>query len=739
MFDWLKPHDVLWLIPAAPLLACLWIVVVGHVVRRQYAHRPVILAIAFSAVLSYYLLLKVVPDHFGTPLAHDQHAQEHKPADHEHADHKDGDHKGSDHKDGDHKADDQKAVAHKDGDHKTEEHPVAKAKPSTAISVNVFGETERDGKVTPVPWIRIGDPQGVPTLLVLPTLRADAMTALMLVMVTTVSLLVAVFASSYMKGDPGYPRFFAAISAFVFSMCMLVLAGNFVLMFVFWEAVGLCSYLLIGFWFKKPSAAAAAKKAFVVNRIGDLGFILGIFMVWQTFDGSIDFDTIFGDPSVIARVVTMQPEILTTICVLLFVGAVGKSAQFPLHVWLPDAMEGPTPVSALIHAATMVTAGVYLVARCTPLFVHAPTAQLIVSGIGATTALVAAITALTQYDLKRVLAYSTVSQLGYMFMALGAAAAGKEFATLAITFAMFHMFTHAFFKAVLFLSAGSVMHSMGDVIDMRRFSGLRKALPITHITFLAGALALAGFPLLSGFWSKDEILAIVYEASRHPKHGEFFTVIMGVALLTSLMTAFYTFRAYFMTFWGPEKFPEEAGHHPHDAPPAMAIPLLLLGIAALVVGGATGPTHLYGNYLAQTPGLPAAHHHAPNVPMMIISSVLAIAGISLAYLCYVSSPGISRNMKSGMTWLHTWSLEGLKLDAIYLKWIVKPLRLVAQISEFIDRWVIDVIVDCVGFLPGLFGAVLRPIHNGFVQSYAMVMLIGLVVCLVTALRVLAGM
>ena len=698
MFDWLKPHDVLWLIPAAPLLACLWVLVVGHVVRRQYAHRPVILAIAFSAVLSWHLLINVVPSGFAAPAKHDEH-------DHDH-------------------------------DHGSGSHTVEL--PSQAISTNVFGETNVKGTIVPTPWIRIGAADGVPTLLVLPTLRADAMTALMLVMVTTVSLLVAIFASGYMHGDPGYPRFFASISLFVFSMCMLVLAGNFLLMFVFWEAVGLCSYLLIGFWYKKPSAAAAAKKAFVVNRIGDFGLILGIFFIWQSFDGKLDFDTIIGDPSEIAGLVANQPEILTTICLLLFIGAIGKSAQFPLHVWLPDAMEGPTPVSALIHAATMVTAGVYLVARCTPLFIHSPTAQMFVAGIGATTALVAAITALTQYDLKRVLAYSTVSQLGYMFMALGAAGAGKELATLAVTFAMFHMFTHAFFKAVLFLSAGSVMHSMGDVIDMRRFSGLRKALPIAHITFLAGALALAGFPLLSGFWSKDEILSILFEATKHPEHGGFYKIILGVALLTSLMTAFYTFRAYFMTFWGEEKFPAEAGPHPHDAPPAMAIPLLILGVAAVVVGGIAGPTHLYGDYLSHTPGLPESHHHAPNVMMMAVSSVLAIVGIGLAYLCYVASPAISRNLKSGLSLMHNWSQEGLMLDRLYLCYVVKPLRLIAKIAEFFDRWVIDVVVDCVGFVPGLFGAVLRPIHNGSVQSYAVVMLIGLVACLVSVLTVLAG-
>ena len=345
-------------------------------------------------------------------------------------------------------------------------------------------------------------------------LQADAMTAFMLAMVTSVSLLVAVFAAGYMHGDPGYPRFFAEVSLFVFSMCMLVLAGNFLLLFVFWEGVGLCSYLLIGFWYRRPSAAAAAKKAFVVNRIGDFGFLLGIFLIWTTF-GSLDFADVLHNPQATGeyRRGATGPGHVDLLVVVPRRG--GKIAQFPLHVWLPDAMEGPTPVSALIHAATMVTAGVYVVARCTPLFVLAPTAHLVVSGIGATTALLAALIALTQFDLKRVLAYSTVSQLGYMFMALGAGAAGPEAATAATTAGMFHLFTHAFFKALLFLAAGSVMHAMGDVIDMRRFGGLRRALPITHWTFLCGAAALAGFPFLSGFWSKDDILAVLHGASEH--------------------------------------------------------------------------------------------------------------------------------------------------------------------------------------------------------------------------------
>lgn len=430
MFEWLH-NNALWLIPAAPLLASLWIVVVGQFCRRHNAHRPVILALAVSFLATLVLVFSIVPQTFA------------------HHDEGEGEH-----------------AAHAAADHDRDEH--AEAAGGKLVKPDELASSPTTRQI--YQWIKVG------SLNVKVGLQADAMTALMLLMVTSVSLLVAIFAAGYMQGDPGYPRFFAEIALFVFSMCMLVLADNFLLLFVFWEAVGLCSYLLIGFWFRRPSAAAAAKKAFVVNRIGDFSFLLGIFLLWTTF-GTLDFSQILFDPQLIKEAVAGQPEIFLPICMLLFVGAVGKSAQFPLHVWLPDAMEGPTPVSALIHAATMVTAGVYLVARCTPLFVHAPMAQMTVAGIGAATALIAAITALTQYDLKRILAYSTVSQLGYMFMALGAAGADAALATHAVTFAMFHMFTHAFFKAVLFLSAGSVMHAMGDVIDMREFSGLRKTLP----------------------------------------------------------------------------------------------------------------------------------------------------------------------------------------------------------------------------------------------------------------------
>jgi NADH-quinone oxidoreductase subunit L len=575
-------------------------------------------------------------------------------------------------------------------------------------------------------WIAVG---GIDVTV---AIRADAMTALMLAMVTSVSLLVAVFAAGYMHGDPGYARFFASVSLFVFSMCMLVLASNFLLLFVFWEGVGLCSYLLIGFWYRRPSAAAAATKAFVVNRIGDFGFLIGIFLIWMTF-GSLDFADVLYQPERLAEIAAAQPDRITAICLLLFLGAMGKSAQFPLHVWLPDAMEGPTPVSALIHAATMVTAGVYMVARATPLFIHAPTAQLVISGIGAVTALLAALIALTQYDLKRVLAYSTVSQLGYMFMALGAGAAGAEAATAATTAAMFHLFTHAFFKALLFLAAGSVMHAMGDVIDIRRFGGLRRALPITHWTFLCGAAALAGVPLLSGFWSKDDILSVLSQASHHEEHGAYFYTIFVVAAFTALLTAFYTFRVYFLTFWGEERFPAEAGHHPHDAPPVMAWPLRVLAVCAVFVGLAVGPTHWFANYLHHTFGLVAVAAHGFHITLMVASAVIALAGVAIAWLYYLHSPQLPGRVAAAIGPLYKASLNKFYLDEIYVAALVAPLRSLAWLSDWADRRIIDPTVDGLAMMPRRLSTLPLWLHNGLVPSYALVMWTGLIVCLLFAL------
>jgi NADH-quinone oxidoreductase subunit L len=560
------------------------------------------------------------------------------------------------------------------------------------------------------------------------TLRADAISALMLSMVTTVSLLVAIFAAGYMHGDEGYPRFFAEFSLFVFSMCMLVLSANFLELFVFWEGVGLCSYLLIGFWYRRPAAAAAAKKAFVVNRIGDFGFLVGIFLIWTTF-GSLDFDDVLLNPARMAEVAAENPGTIPAICLLLFLGAIGKSAQFPLHVWLPDAMEGPTPVSALIHAATMVTAGVYLVARSTPLFLAAPDAHVVVSCVGALTALIAALTALTQNDLKRVLAYSTVSQLGYMFMALGAGAAGAELAAAAVTAGMFHLFTHGFFKALLFIAAGSVMHAMGDVIDIRRFSGLRRALPVTHWTFLCGAAALAGVPLLAGFWSKDEILAVLSQASDHEKYGRIFGAVFWTAMITAFLTGFYTFRAYFLTFWGDQRFPAEAGHHPHEAPPVMAWPLRLLAVAAVFIGLIAGGTHAFGHYLAHAPGMPEAESHGFDLGLMFVSSLVAIGGIALAWQMYVRQ---RRPAAAPAEWaqpLYRLSLNKFYFDELFWAVLVAPLRWLSRVAVWLDDNVVDRAVDLVGAVPRWFSSAPRYLQEGVVPSYALMMWTGLLLCL----------
>ncbi|WP_152050611.1 NADH-quinone oxidoreductase subunit L [Tautonia marina] len=395
--------------------------------------------------------------------------------------------------------------------------------------------------------------------------RVDGLTTMMLGMVTFVASIVAVFAAGYMAGDPGYPRFFFVFGMFVFSMTGLVLSSNFLLTYAFWEGVGLCSYLLIGFWYAKPEAAEAAKKAFLVNRIGDLGFAIALFILW-TYAPNHDLSysnilTLETRDLLSSTPLFLGQSALFWVVLLLFWAATAKSAQIPLYVWLPDAMEGPTPVSALIHAATMVTAGVYLLARSSLLLAAEPGLQAVVSTIGCATALLAALIALTQTDLKRVLAYSTVSQLGFMFMGLGAAVG--HIAQFAVIAAVFHLFTHAFFKALLFLGSGSVMHAMGGVIDMRQFGGLRHRLPYTCWTFAIGALALCGLFPLAGFWSKDEILAALSAASHDEsvRYAGLYLGIYWVATFTALLTAFYTGRAFFLTFWGPEKLPTPDGHH----------------------------------------------------------------------------------------------------------------------------------------------------------------------------------
>jgi NADH-quinone oxidoreductase subunit L len=594
------------------------------------------------------------------------------------------------------------------------------------------------------------------------SMRADALSSVMLLTVTFIGSLIAIYSVGYMGHDPGYPRFFAEVSLFLAAMTTLVLANDFILLYAGWEGVGLCSYLLIGFWFAKPSAAAAARKAFLVTRLGDIGLFVGILVLW-TQTGSLEYEKVFDYNW------SQSPGLLLLTCLLLFTGAVGKSAQFPLHVWLPDAMEGPSPVSALIHAATMVTAGVYLVARCTPLFGYSPDAQAVVASIGAFTALLAALIALTQTDLKRVLAYSTVSQLGYMFLALGSGIRGHELAMFAVAAAVFHLVTHAFFKALLFLAAGSVMHAMGDVIDMRKFSGLRKVLPTTHWTFLCGAAALAGFPLLSGFWSKDEILAVTLGASgKESSYPMLYMVLFFSALVTAGLTAFYTFRAYFMTFWGELVVPPEAyAHHGHDShghdhgdhghgghahthhveavvpdpnkklesPPVMTVPLMILAVGAVFVGILLGPTELFGGFLEhhwmELPKpdgfpdlLPRHPHHAHNWGLMLGSSLFALGGIALAYLMYVKNRAMAAGVAKSVQGLYGLSRNKFYLDEIFVALFVSPLTRLAQLSRLIDQHLIDGLVNLVGQLPAGLGVLMKPLQNGLVQFYALLMALG---------------
>ncbi len=563
-------------------------------------------------------------------------------------------------------------------------------------------------------------------------LAIDPLSCVMLATVTFVGTWIAVFSAGYMRHSPGYGRYFAVMSLFVFAMCLLVLAGDFFVLVAGWEGVGLCSYLLVGYYYAKPSAAAAARKAFLYTRLGDVLMLLGIFRLWQLGDYHTDLAGLFthigGHPETHAG--------MTVACLLLFCGAVGKSAQFPLYVWLPDAMEGPTPVSALIHAATMVTAGVYLLARCAPLFVLAPDAQIVVCVTGGVTALLAAFIALAQTDLKRVLAYSTVSQLGFMFMALGCG--GPVAPSLAVTAAVFHLFTHAFFKALLFLGSGSVMHAMGDVIDMRRFGGLRTLLPTTHWTFLAGSAALAGLPLLSGFWSKDQILDVLFESGHHGgNYAGLYGFVFGVAVLTAALTAFYTFRAYFLTFHGELKVPAEAGDHAHESPAVMTVPLVILAVGALFAGLAVEPsTHSFSGFLGRTPavvqanaltGLEAAVP-VPHLNLVVasIGTVAALLGVGLAWRLY--GKGGPEVVPASLRGVWRLSRNKLYVDEVYAAAVVAPAEGLATASRQTDAGVAG-LTRLTAETPPLVGRLLRPLQNGLLQSYALGTVLGLVVFL----------
>lgn len=545
----------------------------------------------------------------------------------------------------------------------------------------------------------------------------DRLTSVMLLLVTTVSALVHVYTIGYMQGEPGYARFFSYIALFTFSMLMLVLADNFLQLFVFWEAVGLCSYLLIGHWYERPQAVAAATKAFIVNRVGDFGFILGLLLVFATFE-SLDYATVFANVGrEAARVInileplggTLEVSTLTVICLLLFMGAVGKSAQFPLHVWLPDAMEGPTPISALIHAATMVTAGVFMVARLAPLYDASPFAMDVVAVVGATTMVLGATIALTQTDIKRVVAYSTMSQLGYMIMAcgLGAYAAG-----------MYHLLTHGAFKALLFLGCGSVIIALHHEQDMRRMGGLKNRLPVTYWTFVVGSLALAGFPLTAGFFSKDDILASAWAA------GPLGQVLSILGLLTALLTAFYSFRLVFVTFWGPSRVDPHHAGHVHEPPQTMTVPLLILAVLSIVTGYLGIPEFLSPMFNERAGG-----SHASGV-IMPIATLIGLLGIAGAYYAYVLHPSLPDRWAERWRTAYDWSFHKWYVDEAYDRSIVRPTFAAAgDLWRRVDVAIIDGAVNGVARAIGWGAWFLRLLQSGQAQHYALGMALGAVVIL----------
>jgi len=550
-------------------------------------------------------------------------------------------------------------------------------------------------------------------------LSIDRLTSVMLLLVTTVSALVHIYTIGYMQGEPGYARFFSYIALFTFSMLMLVLADNLLQLFVFWEAVGLCSYLLIGHWYERQSAIAAATKAFIVNRVGDFGFILGLLLVFTTFD-SLDYATVFANVGPAAAKVmnvleplggSLEVSTITVICLLLFMGAVGKSAQFPLHVWLPDAMEGPTPISALIHAATMVTAGVFMVARLAPLYNASPAAMSVVAVVGAITMVLGATIALTQTDIKRVVAYSTMSQLGYMMMAcgLGAYAAG-----------MYHLMTHGAFKALLFLGCGSVIIALHHEQDMRRMGGLKNRLPITYWTFVIGSLALAGFPLTAGFFSKDDILVSAWAA------GPLGQVLSMSGVLTALLTAFYSFRLVFVTFWGPSRVDQHHAAHVHEPSPTMTLPLVILAVLSIATGYFGIP-----EFLAPVFERDGGNAHASGaLGIMLLATAMGVLGIAAAYYAYVLHPSLPDRWAQQWRTAYEWSFHKWYFDEAYDRSIVRPtFTAAAELWKRIDVAVIDGAVNGIARAIAWGAWFLRLVQSGQTQHYALGMALGAVVIL----------
>jgi len=550
----------------------------------------------------------------------------------------------------------------------------------------------------------------------------DQLTAVMLFVVCFVGWLIHVYSVGYMHGDPGYPRYFAYLNLFVFSMLILVMGNNLVMLYFGWEAVGLCSYFLIGFWYEKKSAADAGKKAFIVNRVGDFGFALGIFLLFVSVY-ALNYTEVFEKiPALQGRTVNLlgwQIDLITVIALLLFCGAVGKSAQIPLYVWLPDAMEGPTPVSALIHAATMVTAGVFMVSRLSPLYNLSEVALTVVAITGAVTAFYSATIGLVQRDMKRIIAYSTISQIGYMFAACGVAAYGAG---------VFHLYTHAFFKALLFLGAGSVMHAMAGELDIYKMGGLRKKMPITYITFLIAALTISGIPGLSGFFSKDEILWYAF-ASATP-YGKFVWLILTI---TAALTAFYTFRIVFVAFHGKFRGTQEEFKHVHESPPVMTVPLMVLAIGSILVGYFSVPHFL--EPLVGEPKIAIPHEQEKFV--MTISIIAGLLGIGTAWYMYIAKPEVPEKLTNSFKGVYRVLWNKYYVDELYSFLFVKPTLWIADrfIERLTDIKIIEGIVNGVPNLIYRIGSWIRPFQTGYLQQYAILMIAGIIAFVLIILNI----
>lgn len=587
------------------------------------------------------------------------------------------------------------------------------------INLLTLPQTERQVEEVLFSWIPSGE------LSVNIGFLFDPLSAVMALVVTGVGFLIHVYSVGYMHDDKGYGRYFTYLNLFVFSMLTLVLANNYLLMFVGWEGVGLCSYLLIGFWFEKQSASDAGKKAFIVNRIGDFGFLLGMFIIfWQV--GSLNFSAVFERAP---EVFIAGGGLITAATLLLFLGATGKSAQIPLYVWLPDAMEGPTPVSALIHAATMVTAGVYMIARSNVLYTMAPTTLMIVAIVGMATAVLAATIALTQNDIKRVLAYSTISQLGYMFTACGVAAFAAG---------IFHLMTHAFFKALLFLGAGSVIHALSGQQDMRNMGGLKSRLRTTYLTFLIATLAIAGIPGLSGFFSKDEIL---WKAFSSPYGSPW---LWMVAVFTAMLTAFYMFRLLYLTFYGSEQMDAHTKEHIHESPKVMTVPLSILAFLS-IIGGYVGIPHVLGGgnqfekFLEPVMGathtatsveihMSAGHSATTELLLMLLSVALVLFSIYMAYYFYLKNTALAGRVQKSLSGIYRILYGKYFVDELYGAVIVRPLiNGSIFLWKIVDVILIDGILNGLAYLVGDISRGFRQIQTGRLRSYVTVFALGVII------------